>query len=759
MARTRREDTSPADLAPAKPRRPDAKAFAEIAARSKSFRPARETLRRVRAVPTIFPDVDRATHVGGWPIDRIAVVHGPSAAGKALAEDSPVLTPGGWREIGSLTLADRVIGADGRAHRVLGVYEQGVKQLYRVTFSDGASVECCDEHLWWTSTANERMRGKFARGPRPGRKRIPTGSEGRGSAKSLSEIRDGFRPRDHQVPIVAPVEFRHSQDAPLLHPYLLGLLLGDGSFRMTSVTFSKPEEDLWIALRSCLPLGDFAKEMPNGSGVRIVAGSRRVSRGSSTSRALRELGLSGCTSLTKFIPHRFMRASVEDRWALLRGLLDTDGSVEHGGRRVEFSSSSPRLAANVAELARSLGALVREDPPRVTSYSYRGEDRQGAPSTRLSIAFPDGVIPISSRKHLARWRGRRGVPLRRLMVSIEPTREMRAVCIAVDSPDHLYVTAGYIVTHNTLFAHGLGLSFLKRGHMYCLLDVEQTTPQPWMETLFAEHADNPGFIASRPKTYEQAVNDVRKVAEGLAEAREKGKLPPDTTALFVVDSIRKLVPEDIQARIKKLGAEGEKGSVDGFSGAAGRMRAALNAAWLDELVPLMGHTGCAMLFVGRESDDPTADAKDRQFGNDWKLTGGRALYFDSSMVVRVSRASMVYEGEGDNKIVVGEKHQVEIHKTKVSARQDQRERAVFFTSNGAKYPEGFDRARDVYHLADELGAWKKAGSWRSFGRQRWQSEARFVASVEPDVLDAIEAACREKFGDLSRERADIVGGA
>ena len=324
--------------------------------------------------------------------------------------------------------------------------------------------------------------------------------------------------------------------------------------------------------------------------------------------------------------------------------------------------------------------------------------------------------------------------------------------------DRISVVHGPSAAGKTLLAHGLGLSFLKRGSMYCLIDAEQTTPQSWMETLFGQHADNPAFVASRPKTYEQAVNDVRRMAEGLAEMRDKGKVPPDTTALFVVDSIRKLVPEDIQARIKKLGAEGEKGSVDGFSGAAGRMRAALNAAWLDELVPLMGHTGCAMLFVGRESDDPTADAKDRQFGNDWKLTGGRALFFDSSMVVRVSRASIVYEGSEDHKVAVGEKHLVEIHKTKVSARQDRVERAYFHTSSGARHPEGYDRARDVLSLADELGLLKKSGSWIAFGRKRWQGEARFVASVEDATLDEMEAACRAKFGDLAARQSDIVGG-
>lgn len=310
----------------------------------------------------------------------------------------------------------------------------------------------------------------------------------------------------------------------------------------------------------------------------------------------------------------------------------------------------------------------------------------------------------------------------------------------------------------TLLCHGIGKSFLRRRHMYFLVDAECTTPMPWVETLLGEHADDPGFQALRPKSYEQAVDAVRGAAEGLADMRAKGRVPPETTALFVIDSIRKLVPEDIQARIRKMGAEGKEGSVDGYSGAAGRMRAALNAAWLDELVPLMFHTGCAILFVGRESEDPSASARDKQFGADWKLTGGKALYFDSSLVMRVSRASMVHEGGREDGVVVGEKHLVEIHKTKVSARQDRVETAYFYTSNGARHPEGFDRARDLLSLGVELGVVKQSGSYYAHARKRWNGEARFVAHAEPEALDAIEAECRDRFGDLARERADVVGG-
>jgi RecA/RadA recombinase len=303
----------------------------------------------------------------------------------------------------------------------------------------------------------------------------------------------------------------------------------------------------------------------------------------------------------------------------------------------------------------------------------------------------------------------------------------------------------------TLLCHGVGLSFLRRGHMYNLIDAELTTPITWLDQLLGPHADSSAFLASRPHSYEQAVDDIRRVAEGLAEAREKERVAPDTSALFVVDSIRKLVPKDLMKRIARMGAEGEKGSVDGYGGGAARLKANLNASWLDELGPLMYRTGCAIILVGRESDDATADARDRQFGNDWKLTGGKALFFDSSLVVRVSLAGKVTVGGEDSKVVVGERHLVEIHKTKVSAKQDRVEKAYFHTTE-----RGFDRARDVLRLADEYGLVKKSGAWLSLDGHRFQGEARFAETVPAGMLDELEAACRAKFEDESKALADHV---
>lgn len=399
--------------------------------------------------------------------------------------------------------------------------------------------------------------------------------------------------------------------------------------------------------------------------------------------------------------------------------------------------------------------------------------------TRREEAGPAEMAPDKPRRPEAKAFAEIAAKSKSFRPARETLRRVRAVPTIFPDVDRATRIGGWptervCVVHGpsshgkTQFCHGLGKSFLQRGHMYCLIDAECTTPHTWVRTLLGEElADSPAFVASRPDSYEQAVDDVRKVARALVEMRESKKLPPETSALFVVDSIRKLVPEDLIARIKRDGAAGAKGSVDGYGGAAGRMRAQLNAAWLDELVPLMYRTGCSVVFINREAEDPNADAADRKFGNDWKMTGGKALEFDSSLIARIERAGFVYPGgkrSGDEEtrkteVAVGERHKVTIRKTKVAAKQDREEVAYFYTSNGMQVPEGFDRARDLLALGDELGVLKRSGSWISFERSRWQGEAKFVVNVAADALDRIEAKCREKFAADAREHADIVGSA
>lgn len=310
----------------------------------------------------------------------------------------------------------------------------------------------------------------------------------------------------------------------------------------------------------------------------------------------------------------------------------------------------------------------------------------------------------------------------------------------------------------TAFTLGLGRSFLERGHFFAFADAERTTPPDWLKTLFGQWHDHPAFVALPIHTYEQTVDGVRDFCTKVAAARDKGDLPPDVTGLIVIDSIRKLVPAGLLKTLLKEGAEGSKKSkgVDGFGGRAGQIKAALNAAWVDELIPLLADTRMAMAVIARETTDPNAGMYDEGI----KVGGGSALYYDSSLDIRVSRR---FIRDGDDKgRIYGERHTLEIRKTKVAKKEEQHPRAYFHTSNGTLSPEGFDRPRDLVELGIATGIIELKGSWYSYDTgeesgklgQGEHGAVKFLHANPPTMAlieEAIRDVCRSTQKNLMEE--------
>lgn len=300
----------------------------------------------------------------------------------------------------------------------------------------------------------------------------------------------------------------------------------------------------------------------------------------------------------------------------------------------------------------------------------------------------------------------------------------------------------------TAFVHGLGLSFLQTADFYAYVDAEYTTPEDWLTTLMSVYSDHPGFLASRPKTYEETVTSVRSCLTTIADAREKGDLDPDTTALVVVDSIQKLVPKNL---MKKILDDVNKHGLDGASGRGAMIKAALNAQWLNELVPLLYHTRASMVFISREYEQGLDLSKLHEpgGGNEFKVGGGKALIFESSIIARITR-SWVKEGSAEKARIVGERGRIDITKTKVSGKQHKVETGFFHTSNGVLIPAGFDRARDVLELAVDAGIVKASGAWLDCPvlKQKWQGVNKAVVALTKDataggaLLDTLEGEAR-----------------
>lgn len=266
---------------------------------------------------------------------------------------------------------------------------------------------------------------------------------------------------------------------------------------------------------------------------------------------------------------------------------------------------------------------------------------------------------------------------------------------------------------------GLGLSFLKHNHFFGLCDSEFTTTEDWVREMFGEFTDHPGFSALRPHSYEATRDAMKQWAETIGEARDKGEIPKDTTGLLVIDSLKKLVPERMLEKLEK-DATADGVGLDGMAGRAAMYKAALNGQLMDEFVPLAYHAKIALLLIGREMENANAGPWDPTY----KLGGGKSIFFDSSIVARVSRS---YYKEGD--VVAGERHLVRIYKSKVGGKEGKYTDSYFHTSIGTVCKPGFDLASDVLEMAIESKVMAKKG-----GRHWLMDGGEVLGTSEAETL-------------------------
>jgi phosphate starvation-inducible protein PhoH and related proteins len=363
--------------------------------------------------------------------------------GRAQPLDKQVLTPTGFRSIGSLEVGDLVIGSDGRPTPVLGVYPQGRKEVFQVRAQDGAATVCCGEHLWFVTTPDDRKHGKAGR------------------VIETHEMMGRLR-RHHQhrfeLPLVSdPVKFE-PREVPV-DPYALGLLLGDGCLTTkTTPSFTTADEELAEELEAALPGIELFRKTDVDYVLRNVEGHRGgVIVSNPVTVALRELGLAGTRSNSKFIPELYLYNSPAVRFALLQGLLDTDGGpLTRRGRtcRIQYSTCSKQLADDVVFLVRSLGGVAYRRTRRAAARApgrARGRPvHHRSDSYILNIRVPTGVEPFRLSRKAEVYRSFGGGRPARFIDSIQPAGEAETVCIQVAAADSLYVTDDFLVTHNTL---------------------------------------------------------------------------------------------------------------------------------------------------------------------------------------------------------------------------------------------------------------------------------------------------------------------
>lgn len=357
---------------------------------------------------------------------------------KALTVDTPVLTPRGWVANGDLQVGDYVIGSDGKPTEVTAVFDHGLKRVFRVSFSDGTFIRCCGDHQWSVTTVHERGN---AVGQRRERRYSVVSTEQMYVGGVKRNVSGGKRRSEYQIPLNAPVEFAEQSPLPI-RPYLLGVLIGDGCLSKSSIEVCGIDDEVLDRVRREIPSGTSAKK--TGTISLLLTGSN-----GQMSKLVRSLGLRGKRSWEKHIPDQYRTASIQDRLDLLRGLMDTDGYVKlTNGKRGErsdcyFTTTSQRLAKDVAGLVRSLGGMVRIGA-YPSHYLVDGKRRAGRVKYHVTVICPFNPFYLPRKAELYRNRKLQD----KSIVKVERDGEGAVRCISVDAPDHLYVADGFNLTHN-----------------------------------------------------------------------------------------------------------------------------------------------------------------------------------------------------------------------------------------------------------------------------------------------------------------------
>lgn len=382
----------------------------------------------MKVITTGFYELDNL--MGPILPGELVIVAARPGGSKAQPLDAKIKTIDGWKTMGEMRVGDKIASIDGQESVVEGVYPQGEKDIYRFTFSDGRSMECCEDHLWtvhrrdWVKPQN-----------RTTKQLIQSMKAKRNKNRLWIDLCDGSFGEDKDI---------------IVDPWLLGFLIGDGCFTRSTILFSTSDSEILEKVKKivspsmmCTYAGQYDYR---------IRGIKHTHDRTPLWNSLNTLGLIGANSYNKFIPENYLNASTETRIKLLNGLVASDGSISANGC-ISYSTSSKKLCEGVLLLARSLGfiATCRE---RKTSFSYKGEKKEGAVSYKIFLLCENDMKNkiLMLPRHVERIHWNRTIHNRLTISSIEFSRRTQAQCIYVSHPSHLYITDNYVVTHNTSFA-------------------------------------------------------------------------------------------------------------------------------------------------------------------------------------------------------------------------------------------------------------------------------------------------------------------
>lgn len=368
-----------------------------------------------------------------------------SGVGKALPNSTVIPTPLGWRRVDEIQTGDYLFDGLGRPTKVLNVYPQGEKEVYQITFKDGRTARSCNEHLWSFNTAYQRKKSKEQRVF---------------YTKELKEIQKmELQGTDQGYKVFIPMQkaVQYEEKEYFIPPYIFGLILGDGSFRQhpNNKSFQFSSENGILPKKIAKEMNWYLKKSSSHNFTWYFA--KKESQEIAHEKiniwvedVLKDFPeLLNKKSCDKFIPKSYLMGSINQRFDLLNGLLDSDGSVSKDGSRISYSTGSKELVDDFIELAQSLGF-------KTGFYTDSRKGRNDSYGVRI-VGSPEDKIKLFKLKRkkdkVLNWynsKRRKENNLGNAIIKIESLQyQEEMTCFTVDNDEELFLTENFIPTHNT----------------------------------------------------------------------------------------------------------------------------------------------------------------------------------------------------------------------------------------------------------------------------------------------------------------------
>jgi exodeoxyribonuclease-5 len=363
---------------------------------------------------------------------------GYAGTGKAQPLYSKLYTPDGYITMGDVKIGDFVIGSNGKPKKVLDVFPQGIKPMYRVTFSDGFHVDCCEDHLWKVKTFNDRNCQRSFINKFKKYKEYYSILSTKEMIDNVYYIRnDESIQFNYKIQVNSAVEFKR-KNMPI-DPYLLGVLIGDGSLNQTHVRFTSIDKEIIDKIKIIVSSSYsnlIVKQVSNTITYAITTGNVGIKN--KLKQAIQELKLN-VKSEKKHIPEIYKYSCIKDRIALLQGLMDTDGTIDKNGYYISYATVSSKLAYDICELIQSLGCVAK--------INYKPNNYQGCYIISINQTNNFNIFSLNRKQKLVINKSK--YKTSRYISKIEYIKDIEQQCIKIDAEDNLYLTDNFTVTHNT----------------------------------------------------------------------------------------------------------------------------------------------------------------------------------------------------------------------------------------------------------------------------------------------------------------------